>query len=136
MRVLDQILEVLAKNLPEYFSLHQTKRRKGMKKVYPWSPLLSNPALRYEITWLHLDPLLGFCLPCLQFHDFLSFVVLRFSFGAPISRNRIYLLLLRRDLMLKRCKENFAQFASGISEALGMKPECTWLSVCSLIGSP
>jgi hypothetical protein len=72
----------------------------------------------------------------LQFHDFLSFVVLRFSFGAPISRNRVYLLLLRRDLMLKRCKENFAQFASGISEALGMKPECTWLSVCSLIGSP
>ena len=63
----------------------------------------------------------------------LSFVdVLRLSFGAPISRNRVYLLLLRRDVMLKRAKDNFSQFASGICEALGMKPECSWLFVCSL----
>jgi hypothetical protein len=45
MRVLDQILEVLEKNLPEYFSLHQTKRRRDEKGI-PMVPIAKQPGIK------------------------------------------------------------------------------------------
>lgn len=53
-------------------------------------------------------------------------ISLRVNFGAPISRVRIYIILVRRSLMVKMANCDFDAFAAGIVKDLGMKTDLDW----------
>ena len=50
----------------------------------------------------------------------------RKNYGAPTSRNRIYILLIRRELLLGGEKANFKNMAKNLSEKLRIEAKVKW----------
>lgn len=84
-------------------------------------------AARYEVLWWHVDPSLG-AQP--------SILKLRKDYGSPISRARIYILLLRGELMTRRALSGYEAFASEICAKLQAQADVSWKLALNKIYRP
>ena len=76
--------------------------------------------IRYEILWLKINPFLSLSRASVSGSG------LRTSFGSPISRERIYIVMIRRELMAKKARVNFSDHAEKICDALKVEADVTW----------
>ena len=54
-------------------------------------------------------------------------LLLRKDYGHVVSRKRLYILLVREELMMKAAKSNFAAFCEKICGQLQCEPDVRWL---------
>ena len=56
-----------------------------------------------------------------------GFVIIpRKDYGSPISRARIFIILIREDLALKKASDDFPKFANEICESLQCESDVDW----------
>ena len=95
---------------------------------------------RYEVAWLILDPCLDFIT---MDHDNSWHMMSTFAFrciwsetshnlktrlqhGSPITRRRVFIILVRRELMLENAKKDFQEFCDKIKEMMRTSCEIHW----------
>ena len=103
--------------------------------------LVTTLTLRYEITWQFIDPSLGIhlfpcwcnnCFPPMSFPCFNpsmrhSYPSMRHDYGSPITRRRVYILLIKRNLMVPAARKDFEAFAAAKLQSLFMERETSWI---------
>lgn len=62
-----------------------------------------------------------------QFLQLFAPKLLRLHFGCPLSRRRIYIVLVRKDVCQRAiCEENFCEYILNKLKSMECKPEVTW----------
>ena len=51
---------------------------------------------------------------------------MRLDYGSPLSRNRVIIFLLRRELMVDEAASNLLGFVTRTAESLQCAPEISW----------
>lgn len=140
-RVIDMVFDIMHRNLPEslglrfilliqsfnpiafpvtFPSLHLFYYHSGMRSR-GWSSIRNLPALQ---TSLHLCSQ----LTCIKY---MSMWVLRIRFGAPISRRRIYIFLIRKELMTEEAmSQDIGEFLQNQLKKMHHKADCSWPHRC------
>ena len=81
--------------------------------------------LRYHIYCMDIDPPLGRNLHNSSEQATL-FYPSRLNYGAPVRRDRVYILLIRNELLSKSAKQNFENFASTLASELMHESQVDW----------
>lgn len=55
---------------------------------------------------------------------------LRCDYGAPVTRNRLYIILVRKSLLVPDAKRNFQDFATGVADKLKHQSPISWILGC------
>ena len=51
---------------------------------------------------------------------------MRLDYGSPLSRNRVIIFLLRKELMVDEAASNLLEFVTRTAERLQCEPEISW----------
>lgn len=126
-RVMNKILKVLSDNLPEY--LGYEIMAPTIPNYILWSPKkVFTP--RYDVAPVELDPCLGFQSVDGETWNINALMVpidfwLRLRLGSPMSRPRIYILLVRRELLLPAITD-FKTYATNFVQQFEDAPQFNW----------
>lgn len=146
IRVLEVVLAHIGKKLPEildwlvYMDISESFDETTIDFIFTtilhylttvstkgtrWHGLSWTRRLSFKLNWVS-SPGIGDQVK--YFFDMFTYYTTkpRLDHGSPITRRRIFILLVRRELMLAAAKNDFEQFAKKIQKSLFIEPEVHW----------
>ena len=137
--VFSEVMELLENNLPENLTylryqicviscecIHGATGKVSDHHVI--QKCWQHRATRYEITTIDIDPLLGnyrnAFAPSANSPLQIAALALRFLLGAPVTRNRVFFLIVRKNLMVRNL--DLSLFAKAMYENLQLPQTITW----------
>ena len=113
--------------------------------LWQWHTILMNPgnnpdsevwnymAVYWSVSWHPSLPMLvqqlfpTMSFPCFNPSMRHSYPSMRHDYGSPITRRRVYILLIKRSLMVPAARKDFEAFAAAKLQSLFVEPDTSWI---------